>query len=153
MPELGTYGSLGGMACKSCFYPEMGFRNTAFFLQRTQKNRHVPKPLNSALGKIIKNKMDKFNIHECKSQVSEVRIEYSKSYLHETFTWQLVITKEAKEIDLEENHYLENVGDALWSTIIEVNNCPFCGLKLRDKKLTEIEFVHLDSSGWSIESN
>jgi len=28
----------------------VGFRNTAFFLQRTQKTRHVPKPLSSALG-------------------------------------------------------------------------------------------------------
>ncbi len=35
----------------------MGFRNTAFFLQRTQKNRHVPKPLNSALGN---NKINPF---------------------------------------------------------------------------------------------
>ncbi len=38
----------------------MGFRNTAFFLQRTQKNRHVPKPLNSAL--CFENNMTKKNI-------------------------------------------------------------------------------------------
>jgi len=100
-----------------------------------------------------KKRMDKFNIHNCKYQGPGARVEYSRDYLHGKFTWQLVITKEAKEIDLEENHYLENIGDELWSTVIEVNNCPFCGLRLRDKKLCEIDFAHFDSSGWSIESN
>ena len=55
--------------------------------------------------------MGKLKIHECQFQVPGIRVEYSRSYFHKKFTWQLVITKEATEVDLEYDSYLENVGD------------------------------------------
>lgn len=95
--------------------------------------------------------MNKYERHICEAQASGIRVEYSRDTFHEQFTWQLVISKEASENDLNENHYIENVGEELWSTVIEINNCPFCGKKLRAEKISNVEFVHFDSSGWSIE--
>ena len=93
--------------------------------------------------------MDKFSIHECKYQGPGIRIERSRSYFHEDFTWQLVITREANELDLENNHELEQVGEVIWSTVVEINNCPYCGEILRDANLESIEYALFDSSGWS----
>jgi len=42
-------------------------------------------------------------------------------------TWTLNIQKEATESDLEENCYLENIGDTIWVTRIGILYCPFCG--------------------------
>jgi len=95
--------------------------------------------------------MDKFAVHECQYQDSGIRIEFSRSYFHEHFTWQLVVTREATELDLEMNHELEQVGDQIWSTVIEINNCPYCGEKLRRSALDSIEYAHFDSSGWEID--
>jgi len=95
--------------------------------------------------------MKKYDRHICNAQTPGVTIEYSRDCFHEDFTWQLSIVKEATENDLNENHFIENIGDDVWSTVIEINNCPFCGAKLRKNILTEVEFVHYDSSGWSIE--
>ena len=92
--------------------------------------------------------MSKFRIHECQYQGPGIRIEHSRSYLHDRFTWQLVVTREASAYDLENNHYLEHLGDEVWSTVVEINNCPFCGIKLRDEQLSDIDFAHFDSSGW-----
>ncbi len=44
--------------------------------------------------------------------------------------WTLNIQKEATESDLEENHYLENTGDVIWSTHLNILFCPFCGMRL-----------------------
>ena len=96
--------------------------------------------------------MSIFRIHECQYQGPGIRIEYSRSYLHDRFTWQLVVTREASAYDLENNHYLEHLGDEVWSTVVEINNCPFCGMKLRDEQLSDIDFAHFDSSGWSVET-
>jgi hypothetical protein len=57
-------------------------------------------------------------------------------------TWTLNIQKEATESDLEENCYLENIGDTIWVTRIGILYCPFCG-----EKLPELESVDLDSYG------
>ena len=94
--------------------------------------------------------MNKFELHECKMQTTGVRIEYSDSYFHGKFTWQLIVTREATENDLQKNHYLENIGDDIWSTIVEITHCPFCGAKLRTTKLNQIKFVHFDSSSWTM---
>jgi hypothetical protein len=94
--------------------------------------------------------MSKFEIHECRHQSTGVRVEYSRDYFYKEFTWQLIISREATDEDLENNHYLENVGDEMWSTVIEVNNCPFCGKKLRKNALSSIEFAHFDSMGWEV---
>lgn len=58
--------------------------------------------------------------------------------------WTLSIYKEATESDLEENHHLENIGDIIWGTRIEILYCPFCG-----EKLTELESVEPDGYGQS----
>ena len=95
--------------------------------------------------------MDKFKFHECQYQSAGIRIERSRSYFHKHFTWQLVISRQANELDLENNHELEQVGEEMWSTVIEINYCPYCGEKLRRAILSSIEYAHFDSSGWSID--
>ena len=92
-----------------------------------------------------------YQIHDCLQQRPGVRIERSRSYFHSDFTWQLVITREATEEDLQNNNHLENVGDEIWSTVVEINNCPFCGEELRKEDLSTMEYAHFDSSGWSID--
>ena len=128
----------------------MGYHPCWDFLQR----RFYPSavgPLALALRKKYLSNMKNFKIHECNNQGPGIRVEYSRSYFHERATWQLVVAREATEYDLENNHYLENVGDEIWSTVIEINNCPYCGEKLREESLDSIEFAHFDSSGWSVD--
>jgi len=95
--------------------------------------------------------VDELKIHECQYQGSGIRIESSRSYFHKRFTWQLVITRQATEFDLENNHELEQVGEEIWSTVVEINNCPYCGEKLRRTILDSIKYAHFDSSGWSVD--
>ncbi len=56
--------------------------------------------------------------------------------------WILHIQKEATESDLEENNNLENIGDIIWLTQIEVRHCPFCG-----ECLTGLESVDSEHYG------
>jgi len=98
-----------------------------------------------------KNLMERYDRHVCKAQGSGVRVEYSRGTFHEKFTWQLVVAREATEEDLEKNHHLEEAGEELWSTVIEINNCPFCGKKLRNEKSADLGFVHFNLAGWSVE--
>jgi hypothetical protein len=51
--------------------------------------------------------------------------------------WMLYITKLASEEDLEENHYLENRGDLMWSTTIAIKYCPYCGMELQKENPAE----------------
>lgn len=95
--------------------------------------------------------MERYDRHICEAQGSGVRVEFSRCSFHEKFTWQLVVAREATEQDMQENHYIEEIGEELWSTVIEINHCPYCGKKLRAEKSSELQFVHFDSSGWSIE--
>ena len=44
--------------------------------------------------------------------------------------WNLIAIREATEVDLQENHYLEEVGDSIWTFSAEIRFCPYCGLKL-----------------------
>ncbi len=66
---------------------------------------------------------------------------------------KLYIQREAEESDLEENGYLEIIGEIIWSTEIEIVYCPYCSARLIDSKLIEKDgygnFRHIDSSGWS----
>ena len=67
------------------------------------------------------------NEHTCNS------LPKSGVYLHfddEVPAWTLNIQKEATESDLEENHYLETEGEAIWVTMLEITHCPFCGIQL-----------------------
>lgn len=94
--------------------------------------------------------MNEFKIHKCRYQHAGVRIEYSRNYSHDNYTWQLIITREATELDIENNHILEQVGETIWDTFVEINNCPYCGEKLRHTALETIEFTHFDFSNWSV---
>ena len=44
--------------------------------------------------------------------------------------WVLSVYREAGESDLEENHYLEEVGQILWNTFLVIRHGPFCGEQL-----------------------
>jgi len=94
--------------------------------------------------------MTQFQVHECAFQFPGIRIEKSRSYFHEDFTWQIVVERVATEKDLEENHHLENVGDELWSVVVEIDHCPYCGEQLRENKTGKKTFELFDSSGWSV---
>ena len=95
--------------------------------------------------------MKNFEIHKCEFLPEGIRIEKSRSYFHGEFTWQLVISREATEDDLNNNHHLESVGEEIWSVIAEINNCPYCGCKLRENSTNNGEFRLFDSSGFSVE--
>ena len=64
--------------------------------------------------------------------------------------WILNIFREASEQDIEENHYLECVGDLIWCTSVEITHCPYCGRNLYESKKTMevVKFTHLDLSSW-----
>lgn len=95
--------------------------------------------------------MKNYNKHECKSLPSKGI--YIDSSGNKNKTWFLIIQREAMEEDLEENHYLEEVGEIIWRTELEITHCPYCGEKLLELNKTEIakygNFRHIDSTGWS----
>jgi hypothetical protein len=68
-------------------------------------------------------------------------------------TWRLIIRREATNDDLMENHILEEEGQTLWETYLEITHCPFCGKSLYNKPPTEFkdygQFVHYDRSEWT----
>ena len=70
----------------------------------------------------------------------------------ENWVWCLVAQRRATESDLEANHYLENIGDTIWSTAIGISYCPFRGDLLSDAKRSksspDAEYQHVDYSGW-----
>jgi hypothetical protein len=69
--------------------------------------------------------------------------------------WCLVVQRLATEIDLEDNHYLETIGQSIWQTVVGISHCPFCGENLsgtsQSASPAKAEFYHLDSSGWRSE--
>ena len=71
----------------------------------------------------------------------------------ENWEWCLVVQRLATELDLEENHYLENIGDTIWETAVGISYCPFCGDLLPDTKRSmsspDAEYQHADYSGWT----
>ena len=84
--------------------------------------------------------MDNYEIHECEFQSNGILIVKTSDYLHKELTWQLVISREATEDDLENNHHFECVGETIWSVAAEINNCPYCSCKLRDIPISNGEF-------------
>ncbi|EAZ97153.1 hypothetical protein [Marinobacter sp. ELB17] len=67
--------------------------------------------------------------------------------------WCLFVERLATEDDLQENHYLEEVGEMIWMTAVEIKFCPYCGEKLvaaQSESPTDDfgYFVHIDSSSW-----
>ncbi|GHG73180.1 hypothetical protein GCM10010919_25790 [Alishewanella longhuensis] len=63
--------------------------------------------------------------------------------------WLLHLIREATEEDLEENHYLNEVGEDIWTVSAEISFCPYCGCNLYNGQLIEAngDFVLYDSSG------
>jgi hypothetical protein len=61
----------------------------------------------------------------------------------------LNLNRVATEIDLQENHYLEEVGQIIETIAIKVRYCPYCGKKF-DGANTSLSpsFVHYDFSKW-----
>ena len=70
----------------------------------------------------------------------------------ENWEWCLVVQRLATESDLEENNYLENVGDTIWETAVGISYCPFCGELLPDSKQSlpsgNPEYQHVDYGSW-----
>lgn len=61
----------------------------------------------------------------------------------------LNINRVATEQDLLENHYLEEVGQAVESIGVEVIFCPYCGKKLdTTNKFLAPSFTYHDFSKW-----
>jgi hypothetical protein len=96
-----------------------------------------------------------WKLHEFKKLPSTgVQILYAMDNVERNAnTWRLIIRREATEEDLEENHHLEEIGETLWETSLEILHCPFCGKHLLDKKDKIYEdhgrFSHCDFSGWA----
>ena len=59
-----------------------------------------------------------------------VYVQYGNYLSGRPSCWALYLVREATEEDLEENHYLEEVGDSMWSVWHEISYCPHCGTKL-----------------------
>lgn len=93
--------------------------------------------------------------HKCeKLPANGVQILYSMDNVERNaMTWRLIIRREATEKDLEENHYLEEEGDILWETSLEIIHCPFCGENLLENGSEVFEdlgrFCHYDHTGWN----
>jgi hypothetical protein len=95
-----------------------------------------------------------WKLHECEKlpQVG-VQILYSMDTINRKDTiWQLIIRREATADDLMENHNLEEEGQTIWETYLEITHCPYCGECLYGKQNIEFEdvgnFVHYDYSEW-----
>jgi hypothetical protein len=59
----------------------------------------------------------------------------------------MLISHKANEDDLENNHLLENVGDLIWQTSVQIQCCPYCGEKL-ERELTQqkqLYYYHFDA--------
>ena len=95
------------------------------------------------------------HIHEC-DQMPKLGISVhtgDASFGNDDPSWYLTVQKTATEEDLEENHHLEEVGDIIWMTMIEIKYCPYCGEKLPyDQSQSKDDdfgyFHHADFSKW-----
>jgi len=95
-----------------------------------------------------------WKLHQCETMPKVgVHIVYSKDdFCRKGGTWRLVIRREATEDDLIENHHLEEEGQTIWETYLEITHCPYCGEFLYDSQEIIFEdigkFVHCDYSEW-----
>lgn len=94
-------------------------------------------------------------IHDCDDMPKDgVSVRVGGAYLgSEESRWCLFLERLATEEDLEENHYLEEVGETIWTTAVEIKFCPYCGRELFSAQSGSPakdfgRFVHIDSSGW-----
>ena len=96
-----------------------------------------------------------WKLHECdKMPKVGIQIIYSMDNIYrKDKTWQLIIRREAMEDDLMENHILEEQGQTIWETSLEIVHCPYCGEYLYEEQNINIRdignFVHHDYSEWN----
>jgi len=76
-------------------------------------------------------------------------MEKDAGYFRKSENWVLVVSRSATEEDLEENHYLEEVGEEIWSTVVEISHCPYCGKSLGAIRSREAEIAHFDFNNWN----
>jgi len=99
-------------------------------------------------------KSQHWKLHECeKLPEAGIQIHYSMDNIHRRKkNWHLTIRREATENDLFENHYLEEEGETIWETSLEITHCPYCGEYLYDDVNIKFEnigkFTHSDYSKW-----
>lgn len=84
-----------------------------------------------------------------------VRVERESGYIGlALWQWCLVVERVATEEDVEENHYLENSGEMIWSTVVGISHCPFCGALLESSssgfEVPRAEYFHVDGLGWRV---
>jgi hypothetical protein len=96
-----------------------------------------------------------YELHECESLPEGVEIIFSMDHdERENMVWRMFIRREAESEDIEDNHYLEEEGDTIWETSIEIVFCPFCGEQLFDLKASPFKsfgkFEHSDHSDWHV---
>jgi hypothetical protein len=53
--------------------------------------------------------------------------------------WCLLVERLATEDDLHANPHLEEVGDTLWTTAVEIKCCPYCGIELTDARCPQFQ--------------
>jgi len=94
-------------------------------------------------------------VHDCHGMPDNgVSIRLEKNYVRrENFVWCLFIERQATEGDLEENHHLEEVSEMIWTTVVEIGFCPYCGQELavpsRNKPGDFGRSAHIDCSAWA----
>jgi hypothetical protein len=95
-------------------------------------------------------------LHHCAKLLKNgVEVSYSiENVLRKTGTWQLVIRRETTLEDIENSVILEETGETIWETILEITHCPFCGMYLLEdghEKYGDVGyFVHYDYSEWKV---
>ncbi|MBE4594301.1 hypothetical protein BOO24_18350 [Vibrio navarrensis] len=90
-----------------------------------------------------------FLIHECSYLPENVVSIFCSDEVKEDAQpiWQMLISHKANEDDLENNHLLENVGDLIWQTSVQIQCCPYCGEKL-ERELTlqkQLYYYHFNA--------
>ncbi len=96
---------------------------------------------------------NEYKLHQCENLPGDVQIIFSMDeYERKCMVWRMFIRRTADEKALDENHHLEQEGDIIWETSIEIIFCPFCGEQLFDLKTSPLEdfgkFHHFDCSKW-----
>ena len=96
---------------------------------------------------------DDFEIHRCLTLPKKgVDVIFSKNGIEGYYSgWNLGIRRVSTEEDLEKNHYLEEAGEIIWETVLEILHCPYCG-EMLDKTgaICAGDFLHRDCSGWAM---
>ena len=95
-----------------------------------------------------------WKLHECNNLPKEgIQVIFSMdNVIRKSKTWRLVIRRAATSDDLLENHILEEEGQTIWETYLEIAYCPYCGEELCDVGNAGYDdygqFVHFDYSEW-----